>query len=47
MGHLGAGIDDAHKPCQGQPLMSKEILGQMGYLGPRIDDSHRQHRGQP
>ena len=31
-GHLGPGIDDAHRPCRGQPQMSQVVLGQMNIL---------------
>ena len=46
-GHLGPGTGDAHRPCQGQPGMSKVVLGQRGHLGPGTGDAHRPHQGQP
>ena len=34
--NLDLGIDDAHRPCQGQPWMSKVVLRHMKHLGARI-----------
>ena len=38
MEHLGPGIDNVHRPCQGLPWMSEVVLGQKGYMMAILDN---------